>query len=399
MTDTSRFFLAGAATEETPDLATAHRLLAAGLPEVDPQLGRLLVWLTEGDNFQQAVDRWPGTSIKSLAGVCDGWPRAELMRLKQAAKELRRLGGEEHAASLGYFVAIAGLLRDGLALSEVSVNPPRLIGSALLDMAEVLPPPWCDYLAGASELCCAGTEPLAVETPKHNHFPKTQGTFVRGCLQGGDEGRRIMNRHLMEVYALPLQIYFRGHSLRDLGDAEDVVQGFFADRLDRGRFMPDWEASGMRLHRWLINGFNFYLKEVVREKVRERRYQALPADLDHCPTEERAELELERAYARSLVQRALSRAGSECTGKWDQHWRIFVEHEYHERPYRDLEPELEVTRERAAVMARVGKKRFRDVLLRLAREDMVKTSVSRESSGISTADVEDRIRTLVQATR
>src|SRR5882672_12709738 len=97
---------------------------------------------------------------------------------------------------------------------------------------------------------------------KKDVFPRTLGTWIGRKLQEGKAGRAEVNRHLMSVYAWPLQVYFRGSSDRWLGEPEDIVQGFFADRLDREEFLPGCQESGLRLRRWLMNGFCFYLKEL-----------------------------------------------------------------------------------------------------------------------------------------
>ncbi|MHC5005518.1 MAG: hypothetical protein ACYTJ0_20640, partial [Planctomycetota bacterium] len=62
-------------------------------------------------------------------------------------------------------------------------------------------------------------------------------------LDGGEPGRLAAGRHVMSVYAQPLQAYLQGSSFRTLGDPEEVVQSFFADRLSRDGFLDDWWRS------------------------------------------------------------------------------------------------------------------------------------------------------------
>ena len=86
---------------------------------------------------------------------------------------------------------------------------------------------------------------------KQDAFPQTLRTWIGARLVDGHAGRADVNRHLMTVYLRPLKIYFMGTSERWLGEPDDVVSGFFADRLARENFLDDWIASGVSLRRWL----------------------------------------------------------------------------------------------------------------------------------------------------
>ena len=105
---------------------------------------------------------------------------------------------------------------------------------------------------------------------KKDVFPETQNTWIGQRLREGKEGLAEINRHVMNVYAFPLRVYYHGTPHRWLGEADDVIQGYFADRLAREDFFKEWLKSGLRLRRWLINGFGFYLKELKKKRRRER---------------------------------------------------------------------------------------------------------------------------------
>ena len=60
-------------------------------------------------------------------------------------------------------------------------------------------------------------------------------TWIGDRLAGGCAS--AVNRHIMDVYARPLKIYYMGTSDRWLGEADDIIQGFFADRLAREDFL------------------------------------------------------------------------------------------------------------------------------------------------------------------
>ena len=100
-----------------------------------------------------------------------------------------------------------------------------------------------------------------------NAFPQTRRTWIDDALDRGGDGVHDVNGHIMETYAWPLRVYYLGTNSRWLGEPDDVIDGFFADRLARDSFLGDWRASGLRLRRWLINAFCFYLLELRRRKL------------------------------------------------------------------------------------------------------------------------------------
>ena len=114
-----------------------------------------------------------------------------------------------------------------------------------------------------------------------DHFPSTHATWLDAQLTiadraGGDPAaaaRRAVQQHLMQRYHAPLRAYVRGGSLRELGDAEELVAGFFADRVGAEDFLAGWRGSGMSLRRWLMNGISFYGRGVLRDRMRDRLRQ------------------------------------------------------------------------------------------------------------------------------
>lgn len=212
-------------------------------------------------------------------------------------------------------------------------------------------------------------------------FPRTQYTWIGRRLDEGAAGRTDINRHVMSVYTWPLEIYFRSLRAPWLGDSEDVVQGFFASRLDREDFFRDWLESGMKLRRWLINAFCFYLKELRRQRRRSAREEPLLAEgtgKENPPADE-----IDRAFAVSIVREALLETRRSCeTRGLGEHWKIFHAHYYEDRPYADIVACGEfgkIDSVRAATMARTAAGRFRTVLRSLLRRDGATTShVDRE---------------------
>lgn len=221
----------------------------------------------------------------------------------------------------------------------------------------------------------------------HDAFPPTQLSWIQRQLVAGPGARPNLHRFLMEVYSAPLQVYFRGTRLRWLGDPEDVVQGFFADRLARGGFLEAWRQSGKPLRRWLMNGFCFYLHELRRQRATQDAQVAL--ELDPPAPDAALELEADREFVVGLVRAALRKAEHLCRQRGQElHWRLFVAHHLDQRPYSALEPELGVPAVRAPGMVRTATQCFRAVLRGLIERD-----------GASAPEVDRVIASLVEATQ
>ncbi len=201
-------------------------------------------------------------------------------------------------------------------------------------------------------------------------FPSTLVTWIARKEEEGESGRDAINQHVMAVYGEPLCIYLRGHSLRWLGEPEELIDGFFADRLDRGDFIAKWRRSGMPLRRWLMNALNFYLMEVRRAHQQTPHAGAGEAQDEQWTMSDSPEQVIDRAFARSIVKAALSRAEQRCTAKGlDNHWHVFVRHYYEDEPYEECAAEYGVGAERARIMARTAARVFRAALRDLLAGD------------------------------
>lgn len=207
---------------------------------------------------------------------------------------------------------------------------------------------------------------------KEDVFPRTHNTWIGRKLLEGVAGRNELNRHVMEVYADPLRVYFLGTPDRRHAEAEEVVEGFFADRLARGDFFDDWKMSGLRLRRWLMNGLGFYLKELRRARKRGNRSQALDEERD-APLEDSSkdvEREMDRAFAIAIVRQALGESRRACAAKGlERHWEVFYRHYYQGQGYGEFAPEFGVEAAKASDMARTAAGRFRDAMRDLLASD------------------------------
>jgi DNA-directed RNA polymerase specialized sigma24 family protein len=184
----------------------------------------------------------------------------------------------------------------------------------------------------------------------------------------GDVGQADVNHHLMSVYAEPLRAYLACTPYRSLGEPDDLVEGFFADRLGRPEFLSGWRRSEKRLRHWLMNAFVFYLKETVRGVNRQRRSYEISEEF---PDDSQAPGEvLDRAFAMALVQTAMEQARESCRSRGlGDHFDVFREHYWNDVAYAELGTSMGVSPERARVMARTARDAFRRALRALLLRD------------------------------
>lgn len=223
------------------------------------------------------------------------------------------------------------------------------------------------------------------DATKQDAFPPTRTDWIDGELGRGTMGRQNVNRHVMEAYAWPLKVYFLGTRDRWIGEPEDIVQGFFADRLGRPDYFNKWKASGKRLRHWLINGFCFYLKEINRDRSRGGKPASESAEPSY--DDSAAADEMDRVWVQALVREALVEGEAACarSGLGD-HWKIFLSHFYQDQPYERVASSFGVDSTRAAVMARTAKRKFQAALRNLVRQDGVgEESVDAEIEQLLTA--------------
>lgn len=215
-------------------------------------------------------------------------------------------------------------------------------------------------------------------------FPQTMRTWIERKLDLDDDGRRELNAHLMSTYAWPLRVYYLGTNMRWLGEPEDVIGGFFADRLGRPDFLDRWRESGLLLRRWLMNALCFYLMELRRERQAERERSA-SADEPITFTGD-PDAAVDRAAVVVFVQQAMEEAEARCVADGlETHWRVFLRHNVDGIPLAQIGEELNVDSARAAVMARTAKRKFRAALGEVLVRD-----------GVAPDRVDEEIRALLE---
>jgi hypothetical protein len=216
-----------------------------------------------------------------------------------------------------------------------------------------------------------------------DHFPSTHATWIDAQLtimDGGHAPRAAgalgeLRRHLMERYRTALVAYVRGGSLRRLGDAEDLVAGFFADRACEPAFLREWRASGMPLRRWMMNGVNFYGRGVLRDRARERARDGsaeaadsaggdLARALERAAVDERyAERAFEHAWALAVLNDAHARAHETLAAR-DRlvEYEVFRRHVIEGEPYAIIAPSVGRNEQQCASATRIVTNAMREAM-------------------------------------
>ena len=164
--------------------------------------------------------------------------------------------------------------------------------------------------------------------PPVDHFPSTHATWIDAQLTVIDEAGdgataanaafRSLARHLMDRYREPLRAYVLGSALREAGDPDDLVAGFFAHFLAAPNSLLRWRSSGMQLRRWLMNGMAFHCRTLRSDAARYRErgsLDALSAAGAEPAHESGGAQAFERAWALQLVNEAHRATHAECTSR------------------------------------------------------------------------------------
>lgn len=222
-------------------------------------------------------------------------------------------------------------------------------------------------------------------------FPTTHGTFLAEIREeisrlspderaatphaadarekAREEARRALRTHLLERYHRPLAVLLRAHAPALADEAEDIVHGFLAEALGRTsdapeRFVARFEASGMRLRRWMANGLLFHARGVLRDRQRERlRFAARELDELDARLAPAADEAFERAWAQSIVREACARVEEalreSSRGRTDIAWRVFWRHAIEGRAYAELAGEFGLSPQALADLVRGVSRRVR----------------------------------------
>lgn len=194
---------------------------------------------------------------------------------------------------------------------------------------------------------------------------------------GGDDGEeaRMALAELCEAYWQPLYEYVRRRG-EGPDDARDVVQGFFALLLERGDLEQVSPERGRFRSFLLASVRHFLADERDRKNAAKRGGDRATLSLDFEAGESRVSIDpaddvtperaYERAWALSLLDRALVRLGAEYEVSGKQ--RLFealrgqLTAGSGERRLREIGEELGLTESAVKVAAHRLRKRYRDAL-------------------------------------
>ena len=219
----------------------------------------------------------------------------------------------------------------------------------------------------------ATSDPL---TPSRS-FPETQTVWISDRLSEGEAGMMLANGYVMESYVRPLSIYCSkiglARSVRI--DADDLVHGFFANRLSNSEYLKSWLTSGLRLRQWLRNGLHFYVHELRRQNAAQLGKlgphigdQALPEEV---PSEGAAhDHEFERAWALAALDLAMkeTKEGLEKRNRRDE-WEMFCSHHVEGVPHAIIGERFQLSTAQVAQRTFAVGAQLRDELYGILRKD------------------------------
>ena len=219
----------------------------------------------------------------------------------------------------------------------------------------------------------ATSDPL---TPSRS-FPETQTVWIADRLSEGEAGLMLANGYVMESYVRPLTIYCSkiglARSVRI--DADDLVHGFFANRLSNSEYLKSWLTSGLRLRQWLRNGLHFYVHELRRQNAAQLGKlgphigdQALPEEV---PSEGAAhDHEFERAWALAALDLAMkeTKEGLEKRNRRDE-WEMFCSHHVEGVPHAIIGERFQLSTAQVAQRTFAVGAQLRDELYGILRKD------------------------------
>ena len=216
----------------------------------------------------------------------------------------------------------------------------------------------------------ATSDPL---TPSRS-FPETQTVWISDRLSEGEAGIMLANGYVMESYVRPLSIYCSkiglARSVRI--DADDLVHGFFANRLSNSEYLKSWLTSGLRLRQWLRNGLHFYVHELRRQNATQLGLhiegQALSEEV---PSEGAAhDHEFERAWALAALDLAMKETKEELEkrNRRDE-WEMFWSHHVEGVPHAKIGERFQLSAAQVAQRAFAVGSQLRDALCGILRKD------------------------------
>lgn len=206
------------------------------------------------------------------------------------------------------------------------------------------------------------------------HFPTTHATTIVDGLRGGDEALADLAARLIERYAQPLEAYAQGSSLREIADPRELVHGFlvakFATPATTRAYLSAWNASGLAMRRWMMNGLLLHVRGIVRDAQRSREKPLDASVASLASTEPEPSEAFERAWARAILSEACAQVEQSLVAEErDRAWQVFRRHTLDGVAYGDLEGEFGLSRQQMADLVRGVTARLRARVRELLDEE------------------------------
>jgi RNA polymerase sigma-70 factor (ECF subfamily) len=239
--------------------------------------------------------------------------------------------------------------------------------------------------------------PTPGEAPAASAFAPTRWSLV-AAAQGHSEPARAALGELCQLYWYPLYAYLRRRGSNE-NDAQDEVQGFFADLLAREALAAADRTRGRFRSFLLASLSNFLSHERERANALKRGGGVRPLSIDWLSAEERFRLEppeadtperaFERAWATALLERTLARLEAEFEAKGRgtlfRALRERIGDSSKEIPDTPAVRHLRMNEQALRVTVHRLRKRYREIL----REEVAQTVASAE-------DVDEELRALFE---
>ncbi len=230
-------------------------------------------------------------------------------------------------------------------------------------------------------------------------FDTTQWTLVVAAGDSKHPDSRAALEDLCQSYWYPLYAYLRRRGYPQ-EDAEDVVQGFFTQLLDK-KYLKAADRERGRFRSFLLTSLkNFAANEWDREKAQKRGGATKTLSLDFETAEGRYHLDpadeqtpeqvFDRGWAVTQLRQALERMSAESAGgESERRFELlkgYLTGDSQDVRYKDVADELDMSEGAVKVAVHRLRQRFGDVL----RDEVARTLND-------PADVDDEIRHLFAA--
>ncbi len=208
----------------------------------------------------------------------------------------------------------------------------------------------------------------------HQHFPTTHATLIIEALRGNDSTLASLTTRIIERYAQPLEAYAQGSSLRDIAQPRELVHAFLVNKFgspaSTRAYLASWNASGLTLRRWMMNGLLLHVRGLVRDAARSREKPLDSSILSLESSQPDPATAFERAWAKAILSQVCDEVEQALIAEGrDRAWLVFRRHAIDGRAYGDLESEFALSRQQMADLVRGVTARLRSRVRELLDEE------------------------------